>query len=217
STSIALFPVDHVGQGATVEISAQVVAEEIDATMVRNIGTVGNVGRDQDAFVIPEPPVRLTLELALIDIQGDASQCSRGEGGNQGLFVDDLPPRDVGENGAGLHGGEGLAPDHAGRLRRPLAADGDTVALAQECMQAVGAIQAGEPCRQRSTRHHPAPGPDDPHAYPGAEAPDLLANPARADDTRCLPLKQDRTVGSMVESMVLLVAMRVSESSGEVE
>src|SRR5262252_3947356 len=84
-------------------------------------------------------------------------------------------------------------------------------------MQAIGTFQAGEPEREWSTRHHLAPGADDPHADPGAQTPHLLADAARADDTRRLPLKHDRTIGSMVESMALLVAMGVPEPSGKVE
>src|SRR5215510_3519272 len=217
ATSIALFPIDHVGQTPAVEMGTQILTEQVDTTMLRNIGTTGNVGRDENAFVVPEPTVRLPFELAVIDIQGDSSQLSRSESAEQGLFIDDLPARHVGENGAGLHRREGLAPDHAGCLRRPLAADGHAVALTQEGMQAIGPFQAGEAGREWSTRHHPAPGTDDSHAHPGTQTPHLLADAARADDTRCFPLKHDRPIGSMIESMELLVAVCMAESSGEVE
>src|SRR5262249_41040212 len=86
--SVALVPIDRVGQRPTLEIGAQIVTEQLDPAMLRNIRTSRNVRRDQDALVVPEPVVRLPLELAVIDIQRNAAQFSRSESGAQGFFID---------------------------------------------------------------------------------------------------------------------------------
>src|SRR5207244_4978755 len=83
-------------------------------------------------------------------------------------------------------------------------------------MQAIGAFEASEPRRQRSLRHDPAPGADDPHADAAAQARHLLANASGANDTHRLPFEQDRSVGSMIESMALLIAGRLGEPARRV-
>ena len=84
-------------------------------------------------------------------------------------------------------------------------------------MQAIRAFHPGEAGRERRVRRDPVSSPETSHSRSGTQAPDVLPDPAGADDAHGLALEQHRTVGAVVESMTLSIAMRVREPSREVE
>src|SRR5262245_57423668 len=139
--SIAGGPVDDVGQGPSVEIGAQIVAEEVDAPMLTHVTAARDMWGDEDAFVVPEATIGFMFEFPHVDVEGHAPQPSRGEGGDQRLLVDDLAARDIYQNGARLHGGQRLRTDQLGRLRCPLTADHHAIALLEEGVETLGAFQ----------------------------------------------------------------------------
>src|SRR5262245_24475890 len=89
--------------------------------------------------------IGLALELFHVHVERDPAQRSCCEGRDQRLLVDDFARRDVHQKGAGLHGGEGLAADQPGRLRRPLAADRHGVAVREQSVETLLAFQAVNP------------------------------------------------------------------------
>lgn len=70
--------------------------------------------------------------LAVVDVQRQAAQVFRLEGGDDGLGVDQAAARRVDEHGAGLHLGQRLRVDDVLRLLRQRAMQADNVALRQE-------------------------------------------------------------------------------------
>src|SRR5688572_18525301 len=142
--SIPLRPVDDVGQGPPVQISAQIVAEEADPPMLRQVSAAGDVRSDENALVVPEATIGFVFELAHIDVEGHPSQRSRRKGGDQRFFVDDFTPRDVDQDGAWLHRGKGLPTDQLGRLRGPLTTDHHGIAFPEERAEMRGTLQAAE-------------------------------------------------------------------------
>src|SRR5438128_5124236 len=134
SWSITIRPIDDIGQGTPVQIGAQVVAEEVDPPMLTHVTAARDMRGDEDALIVPEATIGFMFELTHIDVQGRPPQLSRCEDGDQRLFVDDFTPRDVHQDGAGLHGRKGLPTDQLGRLRCPLTTDHHAVALLEESM-----------------------------------------------------------------------------------
>ncbi len=126
--SVAPRPVDDVAQGPAVEVGAQVVAEDVDGAVPLLVADAGDVRRDQHAGIGPQLTPRRVLELADIDVEGGAAQVVAGQRVGQGLFIDDLAAGDIDQHGPRLHGGKALRVEQAGRLGRPLAADGDEIA-----------------------------------------------------------------------------------------
>src|SRR2546425_1333911 len=130
--SIAIRPIDDIGQGTPVQIGAQVVAEEVDPPMLTHVTAARDMRGDEDALIVPEATIGFMFELTHIDVQGRPPQLSRREGSDQRLFVDDFTPRDVHQDRARLHGSKGLPTDQLGRLRCPLTTDHHAVALLEE-------------------------------------------------------------------------------------
>src|SRR5215216_2048404 len=143
---------------------------------------------DEDARIVPEATIGCMLELAHIDVEGHPPQPSRHESREQRLFVNDFTSRDVDQDHAWLHGGKGLPTDQLGRLRCPLTTDHHGIALLEERMQMLRAVQAAKAVWQDGIRHHPAPRADHPHAGTGAQPPHLLADATSAHDAHRLPL-----------------------------
>jgi hypothetical protein len=69
------------------------------------------------------------LELADIDIEHGAAQVVAGQRVSQRVLIDDLAPSDVDEDAVRLHRGETVLVEQAVRFRRPLATDGDDIAV----------------------------------------------------------------------------------------
>src|SRR5438105_15952072 len=90
--SIPIRPIDDVGQGTPVQIGAQIVAEEVDPTVLTHVSAPGDVRGDEDTLIVPEATIRLVFELAHVDVEGHSPQRSGPEGRDPRLFVDDLPP-----------------------------------------------------------------------------------------------------------------------------
>src|SRR3989442_15321559 len=93
--SITIRPIDDIGQGTPVQIGAQIVAEEADPPMLTHVTAARDVRGDEDALIVPEATIGFMFKLPHIDVEGRPPQLSRGEGGDQCLFVDDFAPRDI--------------------------------------------------------------------------------------------------------------------------
>ena len=134
------------------------------------------------------------LEFADIDVECDAAQMIAPERVSERLLVDDLAARDIDQDAAGFHQGKALGIEQPVGFRRPLTADHDKIAGGEKPVEIRRAADLGEPGRQGLARLRRAPGADDPHAEPGAEPPDILADAAGADDTDRLAIEQQRAV-----------------------
>src|SRR5882762_72012 len=102
--------------------------------MLTHVTAARDMRGDEDALIVPEAAIGFMLELTDIDVEGHTPQLSRRESRDQRFFVDDFPPRDVHEDRAWLHRGEGLPTDQLGRLRRPLTANHHAVTLREQSM-----------------------------------------------------------------------------------
>ena len=134
------------------------------------------------------------FELADIDVEHGAAQVVAGQRVSQGVLVDDLAPSNVDEDAVWLHRGKTVFVEQAVRFRRPLATDGNDIAVRQETIKVVGAGDFGEPRGQGLIRDRVAAGANDPHAEGGAEAADLYADPAGADDAGGLAVQHKRPI-----------------------
>src|SRR6202040_4126893 len=74
---------------------------------------------------------RRPLEFADIDIERRAAQVIALQRVEKGILVDDLATGDVDQHAAVLHRGKTGMVEQAHRLRRPLAADHDKIAVRQ--------------------------------------------------------------------------------------
>lgn len=184
--------------------------------MLPDIGVARNVRRDKHPLVIPQPPIRLMLELACIDVETDAAQFALLESYEQRLLIDDFAASNVDQDGSRPHGVECLASDQVGRLRRPLATDRYAIALRQQRMQAVRAFQSGKARWQSVSRTYVAPGADNAHTNGGAQLANLPADTTRADDTKRFAFKDGRTVITVMEAMLLAIVARLVEPTREV-
>src|SRR5439155_10437570 len=172
--SITICPIDDVGQGPPVQIGAQIVAEQVDPSMLTHVTAARDMRGDEDALIVPEATIGFMFKLTLIHVEGHSPQLSRREGSDQRLFVDDFTPRHVHQDGAGLHGGKGLPTDQLGRLWCPLTTDHHAVALLEESIETLGGFQAAESGWQYGIGRYPAPRAGHPHAGIGAQPPHLL-------------------------------------------
>src|SRR5438105_4547294 len=122
------------------------------------------------------------------------------------VLIDDLAARHIDKDAALLHQREARLVEEARRLRRPLAAHDDEIALRQQAVELRGAGQFAETWRQRlaGTRRCAAC-PDDPHAERGAEPADIAPDAAGADDAGGLAFDQQRAIGAMIESAAIAV------------
>src|SRR5229473_2009787 len=216
--SIPPLPIDYVAQRSSVDVGAQVVAKDIDRAVPAFVAVAGDVRGDQHPLVLPEPRRRGLLKFPLIDVEHDAAQAALVERPGERGFVDDLAAGDVDEDAAGFHRGKPLLVEEMRRLRRPLAADHDKVALRQQQVEIGGAAEPAKPGRQWRVRLRLlAPCADDPHAEGAAEPADLEPDPAGTDDQRGLALDQERPIGAMIEGAGRPVADRAVEALGEME
>src|SRR6266550_6807067 len=103
--------------------------------MLTHVAAARDMRGDEDALIVPEATIGFMLKLTHIDVESRTPQLSRRESSDQCLFVDDFAPRDVHQDGAWLHRGEGLPTDQLGRLRCPLTADHHAVALREKSMR----------------------------------------------------------------------------------
>src|SRR5207244_6338006 len=83
--------------------------------------------------------------------------------------------------------------------RCPLTADHDEIADREVAIEITGHADLTEPRRHGLAPRRAAPGADDPHAECGAEAADIAADAAGADDAGGLTLDQQRPIGAVVE------------------
>ena len=100
----------------------------------------------------------------------------------EGFLVDDLAPGDVDEYAPRLHRGKAVFVKETGRLRRPLAADHNKIAIRQEPIEIPGAAKLAEPRRQGQAWLRVAAGTEDPHTEGGAESTDIAPDSAGAHD-----------------------------------
>jgi hypothetical protein len=86
-----------------------------------------------------------------------------------------------------------------GRLRRPLAADHNKIAIRQEPIEIPGAAKLAESQWQGPAWVRVAAGAQDPHAEGGAEFTNIEPDSAGTHDARCFTLQQKRSICAMVE------------------
>jgi len=72
------------------------------------------------------------------------------------------------------------------RLRRPLAADHNKIAIRREPIEIPGAAELAEPRRQGEAWLRVAAGTENPHTERGAESTDIAPDSAGAHDARSL-------------------------------
>ena len=105
---------------------------------------------------------------------------------DEGFLVDDLAPGDVDEHAPRLHRGKAVFVKETGRLRRPLAADHNKIAIRQEPIEIPWAAELPESRRQGEAWLRVAAGTKDPHTKGGAESADIAPDSAGAHDARSL-------------------------------
>jgi hypothetical protein len=154
----------------------------------------GDVGRDQDPRIGPQPRRRRVLELPAIHIQHRAAQVAPVERIRQSVLIEDLPAGDIDHHAARLHPGKPAGIEQTVGLRRPLAADRHHVAVRQVFVELRRAAKCCETLRLPPVRRSRAAGADDPHAQRGAQPPNLLADAVGTNDADGLPLQQQRPV-----------------------
>src|SRR5262245_26865522 len=216
-SSVPPRPVDHVGERAPVQVGAQIVGEHVKAPMLRYVCTAGDMRSDQDTLVLPEAGIGGVLELALVDCEADATQLARCERVDQGRLVDDLAAGDVDQHRSLAHRFERRAANQPRRLRRPLAADSHELALAEQRMKTLRALETAESRRQSFPRRDVAPGADHAHPGAGAQAADRLADPTGADDAHGLAFDEHRPIAGVLETLPLSIAVGAVQAAGEVE
>ena len=101
---------------------------------------------------------------------------------DEGFLVDDLAPGNVDEHAPRFHRGKAVFVKETGRLRRPLAADHNKIAIRQEPTEILRAAELAEPRRQGQTWLRAAAGTKDPHTERGAESADIAPDSAGAHD-----------------------------------
>src|ERR1700736_1327057 len=115
------------------------------------------------------------------------------------VLVDDLAAGDIDEHTPRLHCSKPVFVEETMGLGRPLAADHDEIAVRQIAMESSRATNLTEPCRHGLARLRATPGADDAHAECRAEAADIAADAAGADNAGGLTLDQQRAIGAMIE------------------
>ena len=126
---ITAIPIDDIPHRPAIEPGAQILAKENDPAVPILVAGARNVWREQHSGIGPEPSHRGMLELANIDIEHGAAQVIAGQRVSQSVLIDDLAPSDVDEDAVRLHSGETVLVEQAVRFRRPLATDGDDIAV----------------------------------------------------------------------------------------
>src|SRR6266508_6602282 len=107
------------------------------------------MGRNDNTLIIPQARIRWALELAVVDIQGDAAQPSFGQSLQKDFFVDNLTARNVDQNRSSFHRRKSRAADQMVCLLRPGATNGDELAFAQQVMQKIRGFESCEAGRKR--------------------------------------------------------------------
>src|ERR1700756_4094821 len=105
---------------------------------------------------------------------------------DEGLLVDDLTAGDIDEHAPTLHGCKAILVEEAGRLRCPMAADHNKIALRQEPIEIPRPAKLAESYWQRLVPVSVTARADDPHAEGGAEFTDIEPDSACAHDARSL-------------------------------
>jgi hypothetical protein len=108
---------------------------------------------------------------------------------DEGFLVDDLAPGDVDECASRLHRGKAVFVKETGRLRRPLAADHNKIAIRQEPIEIPGAAEFAEPWRRGQAWLRVAAGTEDPHTEGSAESTDIAPDSAGTHDACGLALQ----------------------------
>jgi hypothetical protein len=179
---IAPFPIDDISERSAIEVGVQIVAEDIYGAMPILVCGARDMRRDQHPGIGPKLRHGRVLEFTDIDIEHSASYVIAAKRIDEGFLVDDLAPDDVDEHAPRLHRGKAVDVKETGRLRRPLAADHNKIAVRQEPIQFPGATEFAEPRRQRQAWLRVAAGTKDPHTERGAESADIAPDSADAHD-----------------------------------
>src|SRR5262249_47027004 len=214
---IAARPINDVLERQAVEIGAQIFTEHVDAGMPVAVTDIGNVRRDHDARIRPQPGYRRVLEFAGVDVKLHAAQPILLQGVGQRLLIDDLAAGDIDQHAADLHALEPLAVEQPVRLRRPLTGNHHEVAVGEEVIELVRPADLAEARRQRPTGAGLAAGADHAHADGGTQPADLEPDAAGTDHQYGLALKQQRPVGAVVEVAGIAIDAGAMEALAKVE
>src|SRR5215212_7834401 len=133
------------------------------------------------------------------------------------VLIDDLAPRDVDQHAAALHRREAVLVEQASRLRGPLTANCDEIALRQKPVESLRPADFAEALRQGRTGLRLTAGADNTHAERGAEPADFGSDPAGPNNAHSLALYEKRLIGAMVERTGFAVNCRPVEAHREVQ
>jgi len=167
--------------------------------MVRNVGYRRDVRRDDDTGIGPKARIWRTLELAIIDVQRDATQFPFSQSLQKRRFIYNFAARDVHQDGSRLHRGESVGIDKMMSLLRPWAAHGDERAFAQQIIQTIRGLYPREAARSQRIGRNMTTRAEHPHARRRTELGHLVANTAGADDADCLIPNYHSIVRFMIE------------------
>src|SRR5688500_468997 len=86
--SIAALPVNDILQRLAFEKADQVFAKQVHTAVFRYVGCRGNVGRDDDALIVPQARIRWALEFTVVNVESDAAKLAFGQCIDQSIFID---------------------------------------------------------------------------------------------------------------------------------
>ena len=85
---VSPLPVNDILEWPAFQIADQVLAKQVHTAVFRYVGCRGNVGRDDDALIVPQARIRRALEFTLIDVESDAAKLAFGQCIDQSIFID---------------------------------------------------------------------------------------------------------------------------------
>src|SRR5690242_3020579 len=173
--------------------------------------------RDEDALVVPQAPVRRTLELTLIDVERDSTEFALFQDSQKCGFNDHLPAGDVDQNCTARQSGKNVGAQQMSCLFCPWTSNRDEIGLPQQFIQSSARFKTRKSRRRIFVLDSTPPRSDDAHSSSRAELCDLLAYASGADNAYGFAAENDRFVASMVEPVFPSIAVAQVKTTGKVK